>query len=118
MSEPRGLLLKPPEKLPSTGVSKVSFKVFFNQLVAFLEQDPHNYMFMKDGWYGTWSPRQLGNRIISLSTDDTDHAKIQKEFTEKKVKDVYDAEYKKLLLFRNSQCAKFVQLIVGTQSWP
>ena len=84
VAEPRGLYLKPPEKLPSTGVTKVTFKVFMNQLVAYLEQDPHNYMFLKDGWYSNWSPKQNGYRIKVLAVDDTDYVKLLKEFADKK----------------------------------
>ena len=75
----RGLFLKPPEKLPSIGVSKVTFKVFLNQLRAYLEQDPNNYLFLKNGCYSSWSPKQLGSRIGDLSAEDTDKICLEKE---------------------------------------
>jgi hypothetical protein len=91
-------------------VTKVTFKVFLNQLTAYLEQDPLNYMFLKDGLYSTWSAKQLGKRIGSLAENDTDLIKV-KEFAEKKVQTAYDADCAKLLNNRNSQCSRFVQLI-------
>ena len=103
--------MKPPEKLPSTGVTKVTFKVFLNQLTAFLEQDPLNYVFLKGGRYSTWSAKQLGRRILALAGDDPEHLKLIKDNTEKKDDAKFETECKKLLDIRESQCARFVQLI-------
>ena len=114
MSElPRGLLLKPPEKLPSTGVSKIAFKVFCNQLVAYLQQDLNNYMFLEGGVYSKWAPlQQSEKRIKDLVIGDTDFDKLEAEkVAKRKEGEVYKKERKELLLLRNSQCARFVQLI-------
>ena len=70
MTEARGLFLKTPEKLPSTGVTKVTFKVFLKQLTAFLEQDTGYYMFLKEGCYSTWSAKQVGKRITAIAVRD------------------------------------------------
>ena len=111
--QPRGLLLKPPEKLPSSGVSKVAFKVFYNQLVAYLQQDLNNYMFMEGGVYSKWAPLQQNDkRIKDLVEGDADFDKLEAEKREKKKEgEVYNKERKALLLLRNSQCARFIQLI-------
>ena len=110
-TETRGLYLKPPEKLPSTGVSKVAFKVFKNQLIAFLEQDIVNHMFLKDGRYSTWLARQQGRRVTNIVPTDPEMIKIRKEYTQKQDEDKFDEDKEKLLTLRNSQCARFVQLI-------
>ena len=110
-TESRGLYLKPPEKLPSTDVTKVAFKVFKNQLVAFLEQDIANHMFLKDGRYSVWLPRQQGKRISNVTAADPELIKIRKEFNEKKDDSKFDDDKDRLLALRNSQCARFVQLI-------
>ena len=111
MSDPRGLYLKPPEKLPSTGVTKVTFKVFINQLTAYLEQDPTNYMFLRGGVYNKWSAKQLGLRITKLASTDPDKVKLDRDLTNKdKDKNTYDTEIEKLKLLRNSQVGKFIQL--------
>ena len=82
MTEARGLFLKTPEKLPSTGVTKVTFKVFLKQLTAFLEQDTVNYMFLKDGCYNTWSAKQLGKRITTIAViDNKEDIRLRKEVT-------------------------------------
>ena len=108
----RGLFLKPPEKLPSTGVTKISFKVFLNQLFAYLEQDPVNYFFMKEECYAIWNPKQGGKRIAILSEDDPDKIRLDKELEDKRRTETsYTEEKRKLLLQRNSQLGKCVQLV-------
>ena len=72
MSE-KGLRLKPPSPLPQGSVSKIAFKVFLNQMRAYLEQDCVNYMFLPEGCYSTWRPKQEGRRIIALSEDDVEN---------------------------------------------
>ena len=117
MSEPRGLYLKPPEKLPSTGVTKVTFKVFTNQLQAYLEQDPVNYLFLPgpDGIYADWSSRQTGLRIVIVSESDIERQKLETQLADEENVNFgqpeYDEKYQKLKLLRNSQLGKFVQLI-------
>ena len=117
MSETRGLYLKPPEKLPSTGVTKVTFKVFTNQLQAYLEQDPVNYLFLPGpaGIYAAWSPRQAGLRIVIVSESDIERKKLDKRLADEADEDFgqpeHDEKLQKLKLLRNSQLGKFVQLI-------
>ena len=100
-TEARGLFLKPPEKLPSTDVTKVAFKVFKNQLVAFLEQDIVNHMFLKDGRYSIWSARHQGKRIPVLTSADPELLKIRKEYNEKKDETKFDSDKEKLLSLRS-----------------
>ena len=105
-------MLKPPEKLPSTGVSKVAFKVFYNQLVAYLQQDLNNFKFLEGGVYSEWAPLQTSDRrITELVQGDPDFDKLEAEKVQKTASGVYDKEKKDMLLLRNSQCARFVQLI-------
>ena len=93
-------------------MSKVTFKVFLNQLRAYLEQDPNNYLFLKNGCYSSWSPKQLGSRIGDLSAEDTDKIRLEKEKEdEKRTAGNLDTELGALLKLRNSQLSKFVQLI-------
>ena len=76
MSEGKGLRLKPPSPLPQGPVSKVAFKVFINQLKAYLEQDYNNYLFLPDGCYAVWGPEQEGRRIQTLSEEDPENQKL------------------------------------------
>ena len=76
MSDGKGLHLKQPNPLPQGSVSKVAFKVFLKQLRAYLEQDCSNYMFLPDGCYAAWRPRQEGRRIQTLSDDNVDNQKL------------------------------------------
>ena len=99
MSESRGLLLKPPEKLPSTGVSKAAFKVFYNQLVAYLQQDLNNFKFLEGGVYSEWAPLQTSDkRITELVQGDPDFDKLEAETVQKTASGVYDKEKKDMLL--------------------
>ena len=70
MSESRGLRLKPPTPLPQGPISKVAFKVFANQLKAYLEQDYTNYLFLQGGSYENWGPEQEGRRIQNLAENE------------------------------------------------
>jgi len=108
----RGLFLKPPEKLPSTGVTKISFKVFINQLVAYLEQDPVNDFFLGEECYATWNPRQGGKRILILSKKDPEKKRLDKELAAQKItEEFHTEEERKLLILRNSQLGKCIQLV-------
>ena len=110
-SEARGLYLKPPEKLPLSGVNKITFKVFYNQLVAYLEQDPNNYMFLKGGIYSKWSPKIDGRRISALQVTDPDLVRTKKDFAEHKDNDRYENERMRIINLRETQCSKFITLI-------
>ena len=45
------LPLKAPNPLPANGVDVVTFKVWKNALIAYLQQDAHHHLFMPDGQY-------------------------------------------------------------------
>ena len=77
----KGLRLKPPSPLPRGPVSKIAFKVFLNQLRAYLEQDCCNYMFLPEGCYATWHPKQEGRRILELSAQDVKNQKLIQQAT-------------------------------------
>ena len=76
MSESKGLRLKPPTPLPQGPVSKVAFKVFVNQLTAYLEQDFTNYLFLPGGCYEEWGSQQEGRRIRNLANEDPENQKL------------------------------------------
>ena len=59
----------------------------------------------------TCSLRQQGKRISGVAATDPELAKIRKEFNEKKDDNKFDDDKDRLLALRNSQCARFVQLI-------
>ena len=110
MSE-KGLRLKPPSPLPRGPVSKIAFKVFLNQLRAYLEQDCTNYMFLPEGCYATWHPKQEGRRIRELSADDVENQKLIEQAGAREPRVDLQAEQTHLLLTRNSQAGKFITLI-------
>ena len=110
MSYSKGLRLKPPNPLPQGPVSKVAFKVFLNQLRAYLEQDYTNYMFLPEGCYQSWQPRQEGRRIQTLSENDVDNQKLIQQAAGREPRIDLQAEQATLLLSRNSQLSKFITL--------
>ena len=108
----KGLRLKPPSPLPQGNVSKIAFKVFLNQVRAYLEQDCSNYMFLPEGCYATWHPKQEGRRLQALSNDDVENQKlIQQAGNGREPRIDLPAEQARLLLTRNSQLGKFITLI-------
>ena len=112
MSDTRGLRLKPPTSLPQGPVSKVAFKVFINQLRAYLEQDQNNYLFLPEGCYSTWQPRREGRRILELATEDADNQKLIRQADNDRGGTIdLEEEQNRLLLSRNSQLSKFITLI-------
>ena len=111
MSEGKGLRLKPPSPLPQGPVSKVAFKVFINQLKAYLEQDYNNYLFLPDGCYDAWGPEQEGRRIQTLSEEDPENQKLIQANAGREQRIDLVAEQNRLALARNSQLSKFVTLI-------
>ena len=112
MSESKGLRLKPPTPLPQGPVSKVAFKVFVNQLTAYLEQDYTNYLFLPGGCYEEWGPQQEGRRIRNLANEDPENQKlVQRAAAGRDNEFDLVAEQNRLLLSRNSQLSKFITLI-------
>ena len=107
----KGLRLKPPSPLPRGPVSKIAFKVFLNQLRAYVEQDCSNYMFLPEGCYATWHPKQEGRRIQELSEDDVENQKLIQQAAAREPRIDLPAEQARLLLSRNSQVGKFITLI-------
>ena len=130
------LKLKAPEALPSSGVSTIQFKAWKNQLFAYLEQDTHTYLFLQDGIYVNWLPKQSNpRRIIALLPTDPDVVKLRAKLTKannaraaaarqadpnnrahfNQLLDYdqadYDQDQADLLLKRNAQLTKFIALI-------
>ena len=113
MADSKGLRLKPPSPLPQGPITKIAFKVFINQLKAYLEQDQTNYLFLQDGCYSVWRPRQEGQRLQALANEDPENEKLTRQAEAGRNADEIDlaAEQRRLLVTRNSQLAKFVTLI-------
>ena len=105
----KGLRLKPPSPLPQGPVTKVAFKVFSNQMRAYLEQDHVNYMFLPEGCYSEWGPKQEGRQITTLADEDPENRKLIQQNEAGRI-DLH-AEQQSLLLTRNAQLTKFVTLI-------
>ena len=113
MSETKDLRLKPPSPLPQGPVSKVAFKVFTNQMRAYLEQDYINYMFLPEGCYSEWRAKQEGRQIQTLADTDPENQKLLQQAEAARDQNRIDlpAEQNRLLLTRNAQLTKFVTLI-------
>ena len=111
MSDSKGLRLKPPSPLPQGPISKVAFKVFFNQLKAYLEQDYTNYLFLPEGCYQEWGPEQEGRRLTTLAEEDPENQKLIQQAAGRDNNIDLPAEQNRLLLTRNSQLSKFITLI-------
>ena len=79
MGDSKGLRLKPPSPLPQGPVTKIAFKVFVNQTKAYLEQDPVNYLFLQEGCYLEWRPRQEGQRLTALHATDLENVKLTQQ---------------------------------------
>ncbi len=110
------LKLKAPDKLPADGVTTVAFKAWKNNLFSYLEQDVDNYLFLEGGTYETWTSLDSSRnrkRITTASASDPDHKRLLRlrasnaEYTQ----DHYDEEVHALILRRNAQLSKFIQLI-------
>ena len=113
MSSTFTLALKAPLPLPAEGVTSVGFKAHINSLIPFLEQDVTNYYFLKDGIYSQWGARQDGHRISDLTAEDSDKKSLDKQKTDETItEDQHEVKIGQLLLKRNSQLSKFIQLIV------
>ena len=70
-----------PDTLPESGLTSVHFKVWWNQMIAYVAQDSHSSKFMKDGQYSTWTPERDGHRIASLHADDLDYRALLRDQT-------------------------------------
>ena len=112
MTDSKGLRLKPPSTLPQGPVTKIAFKVFVNQLKAYLEQDQNNYLFLQEGCYAEWEPRQEGQRLQALSAEDPENIRLIQQAEAGRDNGIdLEAGQQRLLLTRNSQLSKFVTLI-------
>ena len=114
MSDTKGLRLKPPSPLPQGPVTKVAFKVFLNQLKAYLEQDLNNYLFLSGGAYENWGPEQEGRRIGTLAEEDPELQKLNQQVAAADGREPrldLPAERNRLLITRNAQLSKFITLI-------
>jgi hypothetical protein len=123
----RILKLNPPNVLPSSGVTSVSFKAWQRQLVAYLEQDVNSPLFLPHGLYATWQARGKNRtRIAELHVDDVDRVAIMDRLTNAIAarqerpndnrRDQYtqadrDRDLAALLQSRNAQLSKFITLI-------
>ena len=112
MSDSKGLRLKPPSPLPQGPISKVAFKVFHNQLEAYLEQDYTNYLFLPGGCYQQWGPEQEGRRLEALAAEDPEYQKLTQQAQAGRQDGIdLPAEERQLLISRNAQLSKFITLI-------
>ena len=108
------LKLKAPEVLPSEGVTSVAFKAWKNSLLSFLEQDTTNYLFLSGGMYASWialsdSPNR--KRISTLNDRDPETLKLQRKIGDLYTNEDLQSDQAELLLKRNSQISKLIQLI-------
>ena len=110
-TETKGLRLKPPSPLPQGSVTKIAFKVFINQTKAYLEQDQVNYLFLQEGCYSVWRPRQEGQRLQELHATDPENVKLIQRADRDNAQIDLQAEQDRLLITRNSQLTKFITLI-------
>ena len=112
MTDSKGLRLKPPSPLPQGPISKVAFKVFINNMRAYLEQDQINYMFLPEGCYCEWRAKQDGRQLRNLSEEDPENLKLMQQARAGREPGIdLPAEQNRLLLTRNAQLSKFVTLI-------
>jgi len=109
------LKLKAPDKLPADGVTTVAFKAWKNNLFSYLEQDVDNYMFLEGGTYETWTSLDSARnrrRITNAAATDPEHARLLRLRTGADYnQEHYETDVQALLLKRNAQLSKFIQLI-------
>ena len=109
------LKLKAPDKLPADGVTTIAFKAWRNNLFSYLEQDVDNYLFLEGGTYETWTSLDSSTnrrRITQAAQTDPEHARLLRlrngaDYT----LEHYNEDVRALLLKRNAQLSKFIQLI-------
>ena len=120
----RSLKLHPPANLPASGVTSVSFKAWQQTLIAYLEQDNNNFLFLPNGIYATWRPRgKNALRIPGLADDDPKRLEILNRLVRANQardahpdhpnNDAYDGaardqDLAELLTSRNAQLSKFI----------
>ena len=120
----RSLKLHPPANLPASGVTSVSFKAWQQTLIAYLEQDNNNFLFLPNGIYATWRPRgKNALRIPGLADDDPKRLEILNRLVHANQardahpdhpnNDAYDGaardqDLAELLTSRNAQLSKFI----------
>ena len=75
---------KVPDTLPESGVSSVFFKVWWDQVLAYVAQDSQSPHFMKDGKYSTWKPERDGHRIATLHAEDLKLKALDRDKTAEK----------------------------------
>ena len=112
------LKLKAPERLPVDGVSTVAFKAWKNNLFSYLEQDTDNYLFLEGGIYATWIAQTDSadrKRIAELHATDPEVLKLQRKLANNippgYAQEDLNEDLRILLLRRNAQVSKFIQLI-------
>ena len=108
------LKLKAPEALPSDGVTSVAFKAWKNSLLSFLEQDTTNYLFLPGGTYCNWmalADSTDRKRISQLHQNDPEKIKLARKVNDTYTDDDLQNDLDDLLLKRNSQLSKLIQLI-------
>lgn len=111
------LKIKAPEPLPPDGVTTVAFKAWKNTLFSFLEQDFNNYLFLTGGIYAQWTALadvHDRRRIKTILPDDPDKIKLDRKLTNAPdgySRDDHSEDLRILLLSRNAQLSKFIQLI-------
>jgi len=50
------LKIYPPEKLPATGVTDLTFDIWSQELTIYIQQDERLAVFLPRGAYHTWQP--------------------------------------------------------------
>ena len=112
------LKLKPPQCLPAEGVTAVEFKVWKNRLLAFVEQDFANSLFLPGGIYSEWNAKndqEDGKRLRNLveDGDEKDEEVVKIDAQQEGNEETKRAAKRKLLQTRNSQLSRFLQHIAN-----
>ena len=111
------LKLKAPERLAPDGVTTVAFKAWKNNLFSYLEQDTDNFLFLPEGTYATWSAQvdtSNRRRITAIKDNDPERIRLQRKLALDNSdygQDDFNEDMRVLLLRRNAQLSKFIQLI-------
>ena len=65
---PAQVKILPPVQLPANGITDTKLKIWFDQLVSYLEQDDNNSLFLEGGLYSTWTAAEE-NPLRILAVD-------------------------------------------------
>ena len=106
--------LKAPNELPEDNLSSVAFEAWQNQTISFLEQETFHYEFIS-GKYTEWKAKQDtadGKRISRLDDQDPEKKVIEAK-TGAAAEAARPGELDNLLIKRNAQLTKFLQLIAN-----